>query len=281
MAIALIDADLVAFRCAATVKDYDPVDVAIYRVDVLMRQILEATESKEYKAFLTGRGNFRKAINPEYKANRKDKEPPCYLQECREYLIKEWNAVVSEGCEADDLLGIEQTDETVVCSLDKDLLMIPGVHFNWNKLEYTHVDHLDGLRTFYKQMLIGDRSDNIFGVDKVGPVKAAKLIDHLTDEVQMLSTTLDLYNDDIERFIMNAQCLWIMQNKDETWVHRTLHELDLPTQLKLGMEKELEFMKSLKDDISTEQSTMKPLTSGSPANGTEMDTTLTNQTALT
>lgn len=281
MAIALIDADLVAFRCAATVKDYDPVDVAIYRVDVLMRQILEATESKEYKAFLTGRGNFRKAINPEYKANRKDKEPPCYLQECREYLIKEWNAVVSEGCEADDLLGIEQTDETVVCSLDKDLLMIPGVHFNWNKLEYTHVDQLTGLRTFYKQMMIGDRSDNIFGVDKVGPVKAAKLIDHLTDEVQMLSTTLDLYNDDIERFIMNAQCLWIMQNKDETWVQRTLRELDLTNPLKQEMEKELKFMKSLKDDISTEQSTMKPLTSGSPVNGTEMDTTPTNQTALT
>ena len=40
MPIALIDADLVAFRCAATVQDYDPVDVAIYRVDVLMRQIL-------------------------------------------------------------------------------------------------------------------------------------------------------------------------------------------------------------------------------------------------
>ena len=278
MSIALIDADLVAFRCAATVKDYDPVDVAIYRVDVLMRQILEATESQEYRSFLTGRGNFRKVINTEYKANRKDKEPPCYLQECRDYLIKEWNTEVSNGCEADDLLGIAQTDATVVCSLDKDLLMIPGVHFNWTKLEYTHVDQLNGLRTFYKQMLIGDRSDNIFGVDKIGPVKAAKLIDHLEDEMQMLTTVLDLYNDDIERFIMNAQCLWIMQNEDETWVQRTLRELDLTNPLKQEMEKELEFMKSLMEDISTEQSTMKPLTSGSPVSGTKMDTTPTNPT---
>lgn len=281
MAIALIDADLVAFRCAATVKDYDPVDVAIYRVDVLMRQILEATESEHYKAYLTGRGNFRKVINPEYKANRKDKEPPCYLQECRDYLIKEWNAVVSQGCEADDLLGIEQTDETVICSLDKDLLMVPGVHFNWNKLEYTHVDQLLGLRTFYKQMMIGDRSDNIFGVDKVGPVKAAKLIDHLTDEQEMLKTTLELYGNDEERFIMNAQCLWIMQNKDETWAHRTLHELDLPNQLLLAMEKELEFMKSLTDATSTEQSTTTQSMSGIPVNGTQTDTTQTNQTIQT
>ena len=277
MAIALIDADLVAFRCAATVQDYDPVDVAIYRVDVLMRQILEATESEEYRSFLTGRGNFRKIINPEYKANRKDKEPPCYLQECREYLIKEWNTEVSVGCEADDLLGIAQTDETVICSLDKDLLMIPGTHFNWTKLQYTHVDQLDGLRTFYKQMLIGDRSDNIFGVDKIGPVKAAKLIDHLDDELQILNTTLNLYksdttsdlysNNDIERFIMNAQCLWIMQNEDETWVHRSL-ELPLPSQLKQEMEKELNFMKCLKEDTSTEPSMMSPATSGSQLNGT-------------
>ena len=270
MAIALIDADLVAFRCAATVQDYDPLDVAIYRVDVLMRQILEATESEEYRSFLTGRGNFRKIINPEYKANRKDKEPPCYLQECRDYLIKEWNTVVSDGCEADDLLGIAQTDETVVCSLDKDLLMIPGTHFNWTKLQYTHVDQLDGLRTFYKQMLIGDRSDNIFGVDKIGPVKAAKLIDHLEDEVDMINKVFSLYDCNEERFVMNAQCLWIMQNEDETWVHRSL-ELPLPNQLKLEMERELKFMKSLKEDILMAQSTTKPATSGSPINGTEME----------
>lgn len=280
MAIALIDADLVAFRCAATVQDYDPVDVAIYRVDVLMRQILEATESEEYRSFLTGRGNFRKIINPEYKANRKDKEPPCYLQECRDYLIKEWNTVVSDGCEADDLLGIAQTDETVICSLDKDLLMIPGTHFNWTKLQYTHVDQLDGLRTFYKQMLIGDRSDNIFGVDKIGPVKAAKLIDHLEDEVDMINEVFSLYGLNEERFVMNAQCLWIMQNEDETWVHRSL-ELPLPNQLKLGMERELEFMKSLKEDILMAQSTTKPVTSGSPTNGTEtehLDQTPVDQT---
>ena len=235
-----------------------------------MRQILEATESQEYRSFLTGRGNFRKIINPEYKANRKDKEPPCYLQECRDYLIKEWNTVVSDGCEADDLLGIAQTDETVICSLDKDLLMISGTHFNWTKLQYTHVDQLDGLRTFYKQMLIGDRSDNIFGVDKIGPVKAAKLIDHLEDEVDMINTVFSLYGSNEERFVMNAQCLWIMQNEDETWVHRSL-ELPLPSQLKLGMEKELKFMKSLKEDILMAQSTTKPATSGSHTNGTETE----------
>lgn len=277
MAIALIDADLVAFRCAATVQEHEPVDIAIYRVDVLMRQILEATDSEQYKSFLTGRGNFRKVINTEYKANRKDKEPPYYLQDCRKYLIEEWNAIVSEGCEADDLLGIEQTDETVVCSLDKDLLMIPGVHFNWNKVEYTQVDQQLGLRTFYKQMLIGDRSDNIFGVDKIGPVKAAKCIDHLETEQEMFDTVLALYNDEYSRFIMNAQCLWIMQNKDETWAHRS-QELRLTSVFRQELEKELEFMKSLKEDTLMEQSMMKPQTSGIPTNGMETEPLDLNKT---
>lgn len=280
MAIALIDADLVAFRCAATVQEYEPVDVAIYRVDVLMRQILEATESEQYKSFLTGRGNFRKVINTEYKANRKDKEPPHYLQDCREYLINEWNAVVSNGIEADDLLGIEQTDETVVCSLDKDLLMIPGVHFNWNKLEYTHVDQVIGLRTFYKQMLIGDRSDNIFGVDKIGPVKAAKFIDHLETEQEMFDTVLGLYDDQYSRFIMNAQCLWIMQNEGETWAHRS-QGLRLTSVFRQELEKELEFMKSLKDDTLMAQFTTKPQTSGIHTNGTEMEPLDLNETIQT
>lgn len=280
MAIALIDADLVAFRCAATVPEHEPLDVAIYRVDVLMRQILEATESEQYKTFLTGRGNFRKVINTEYKANRKDKEPPHYLQDCREYLIKEWNAVVSEGCEADDLLGIEQTDETVICSLDKDLLMIPGVHFNWNKVEYTHVDQMLGLRTFYKQMLIGDRSDNIFGVDKIGPVKAAKLIDHLKTEQEMFNTVLQLYDDQYSRFIMNAQCLWIMQKEKETWAHRS-QGLHLTSVFRQELEKELEFMKSLMEDISMAQSTMKSPTSGIPTNGMEMEHLATNEMTQT
>ena len=280
MAIALIDADLVAFRCAATVPEHEPLDVAIYRVDVLMRQILEATESEQYKTFLTGRGNFRKVINTEYKANRKDKEPPHYLQDCREYLIKEWNAVVSEGCEADDLLGIEQTDETVICSLDKDLLMIPGVHFNWNKVEYTHVDQMLGLRTFYKQMLIGDRSDNIFGVDKIGPVKAAKLIDHLETEQEMFNTVLQLYDDQYSRFIMNAQCLWIMQKEKETWAHRS-QGLHLTSVFRQELEKELEFMKSLTEDISMAQFTMKSPTSGIPTNGMEMEHLATNEMTQT
>lgn len=243
MTIALIDSDLVAYRCAATVPENVDKDVAFYRMDVLIQQIIEATDATQYRVFLTGRNNFRKKINPEYKANRKDTVPPVYLQECRQYLVDNHNAIISDGCEADDLLGINQTQDTIICSLDKDLRMIPGNHYNWTKVELDRVTKQDGLRHFYKQMLIGDKSDNIFGVDKIGPVKAAKLIDHLDDEQDMFDAVWAKYDEDAARFVMNANCLWIQRNHGEIWANQ--QALTLPKECQQEVEASLEFMKSL------------------------------------
>ena len=65
----------------------------------------------DYKVYLTGKGNFRHdiAVTEPYKGNRKEKEKPVHLEAIRQYLIKDWNAVVSEGEEADDLIAIDAT----------------------------------------------------------------------------------------------------------------------------------------------------------------------------
>ena len=241
--IALIDSDLVAYRCAATVTEDMEQDIAFYRMDVLVQQIIEATDATGTILYLTGKNNFRKKINPEYKANRKDTVPPVYLQECRQYLVDNHNAIISDGCEADDLLGINQSEDTIICSLDKDLRMIPGKHYNWTKVELDRVTKQDGLRHFYKQMLIGDKSDNIFGVDKIGPVKAAKLIDHLDDEQDMFEAVWAKYDEDAARFVMNANCLWIQRNPGEIWASQ--QALTLPKECQQEVEASLEFMKSL------------------------------------
>ena len=59
--IALIDSDLVAYRCAATAEN-DPEVVALFRVDKLMQAIVDETESTEFRAFLSGSNNFRKKL---------------------------------------------------------------------------------------------------------------------------------------------------------------------------------------------------------------------------
>lgn len=215
---ALIDADIVAYRCAAA-SENDPEDISLLRADKLMRDIIHDTASDEFLACLSGPNNFRKDIYPEYKANRKDMVKPRHLAAVRQFLKDEWNAVISDGCEADDLLGINQNEQTIICSIDKDLLMIPGQHFNFVKKEFTFVDELEGLRSFYRSALVGDKADNIFGVYGIGKVKAAKYINHLTDEKEMYNTCCQLYND-VDRLETNLNCLWIWQAPNECWSNR-------------------------------------------------------------
>lgn len=216
MTTALIDADIVAFRCAASNDVEDGEEIAVLRTDKLMRDILAVTEAQDYRAFLTGSNNFRKQVNPEYKANRKDKPLPRWLNSCREYLVTEWKAEVTDGYEADDALGMAQNSDTILCSIDKDLDQIAGQHYNFVKQEFYEVLEIDGLRHFYKQLLIGDRSDNIFGVDKIGKVRASRLIDPLNEEEDMYATVRDLY-DSQERLLTNGQCLWIWRKENDIW----------------------------------------------------------------
>jgi 5'-3' exonuclease len=219
--IALIDSDIVAYRCAAACE-LEPEDMALLRTHEMMQNIIDEVGAKEYRAFLSGPNNFRYKINPDYKANRKDKEKPKYLQACRDYLVREWHAEICDGYEADDALGMAQDKEgdeegsydTVICSIDKDLLMIPGFHYNFVKKEFLTVTYLEGMKHYFKQMLIGDPIDNIFGVKGIGKVKAAKLIDHLDNAEHMYLVVRNLY-DDMDRFSMNSDCLWIKQAKDE------------------------------------------------------------------
>src|SRR5512139_1256183 len=180
MTIALIDADIVGYRCSAA-SENDPEDICLMRTDKLMRDILNETSSDGYLAFLSGPNNFRKEIYPEYKANRKDLVKPKHLAVVRLFLAQEWNAEVTDGYEADDALGMYHNKETIVCSIDKDLLMIPGLHYNFVKKEYTVVDELEGLRSLYRSALVGDKADNIFGVRGIGKVKAAQFINDLVE----------------------------------------------------------------------------------------------------
>lgn len=223
--IALIDGDLISYPVSCTCEDHPDADIARARAHKTVSDILEATQSQEYKIFLTGSDNFRKKINPEYKANRKSKPLPKYLNTLREYLIVEWGAQVTDGIEADDALGIENElhkankDEVIVCSFDKDLDQLAGLHYNWNKATLYTVSELEGIRHFYKQMLIGDRSDNIFGVNRIGPKRADDLLNHVDKEIEMIDVVYPLY-DSNERFEMNANCLWILRKEKQLYTTR-------------------------------------------------------------
>lgn len=224
--LALIDADIVAYRCSASAEN-DPEDAAILRVDVMLRDILAETQSTEYMTFLTGQNNFRYELYPQYKANRKDKPKPIHLSACRDYIVKSWNAVISDGCEADDLIGIEATacDDMmgyIICSIDKDLKQIPGNHYNFVTRERSFVSPLDGLKSFYKQLILGDVSDNIPGFDGKARQKWPKFMQHHADNIDSLADELDMYEYIRTIYsegspVLNGQLLFIQRKAGEHW----------------------------------------------------------------
>ncbi len=210
-----IDSDIIAYR-SSVVSETDSLNVACLRADDMMKRILINTKADTYRGFISSPENFRKKIDPQYKANRANIPRPRHLEDVKAFLISEWGAQVCEGYEADDFLGIYQTDNTILASIDKDLNQIPGKHYNFVKELFYEVTPLEGLRFFYKQTLIGDTSDNIFGIKGLGPVKSSKLIDSLDQEEEMYWTCRKLYKND-ERFHLNCKLLWILREEGKIW----------------------------------------------------------------
>jgi len=227
--IALIDMDLVVFRCAASAENED-FEIAKYRANELLDNIIMKTEATEYRAFITNKVNFRKTIYPEYKANRTAAKPR-HLRALQDYALEMMSAeVADEGYEADDMMGIFQDTDgltTTICSLDKDLLQVAGNHYQWaigtstwSKPDtYIVQSELEGLRLFYEQCLKGDRSDNVKGIDGIGPKKATKLLAGCSSEKEMLSSVRQAYLNDDE-FLMNARCLWVLRSDRKDYLDR-------------------------------------------------------------
>jgi len=215
---ALVDGDILCHRCAASAEN-DPEEIAILRSDNQLREILANTKADTYEIFLSGESNFRYDIYPEYKANRKQ-EKPRWLQNCREFLVTEHHAKVTEGYEADDAIGIsasQDKDNTVViCSDDKDMLQIAGTHYNIRTQKSIFVSLEDALYMFYFQLLVGDSADNIKGCPGIGKVKAERALMVNPDEWLYFEICRDLYNNN-EAMLLNGQLLWIWKKENDLW----------------------------------------------------------------
>jgi len=215
MTIALLDADILTYRIGFTTQEED-INIAKWRMDDLIQGILQSVQADSYKAFLTGSKDttaFRKQAYPEYKANRKAPRPIHY-EALREHLVSEHGASISTTIEADDAIGIDSygNSNSVIVSIDKDLLQLPGLHYNFVKQEFKEQTELNGIRFFYKQLLMGDKADNVKGVDKIGEVKSERILENVDyNEEAWFTAVRETYNNDEEMW-MNAMCLWILRH---------------------------------------------------------------------
>lgn len=237
---ALIDGDVLIYRCCFARKDDEPFSHVSHNLESMLGTILKQTESKTYLIALTSldkkaNKRYEFAVTKPYKAGRPPR--PEYFHEARQYLINNFYTSVSGVGEADDLLGIlQETEDTIICSIDKDLLMIPGYHYNIVSQDIQYV--MDpgyvqlnkeksqtkfkgtGFIWFCAQMLTGDRVDNIAGVPKIGPVKAYNLLQGCKtgkDAWEVVRRTYKEYGLSKEQLKENALLLWIARQATEMY----------------------------------------------------------------
>lgn len=217
-----------------------PTDYVKDKLSKTINKIKKETGCDKLQPYLTGKNNFRidTAVTVPYKGNRKLGKPEHY-KFIRQHLVDEYGAVIVDGEEADDALGIEQSDNTIIASIDKDLLMIPGWHYNLNTgniLEASDPGELKidkgkltgyGFKWFCAQMLLGDNVDNIKGVKGLGDVRTYQLLAPIEKELDLWKFVRNTYKKhkmSMDRLDENAQLLWIRREPNQ---HPYKHILEL------------------------------------------------------
>ncbi len=215
MTTAHIDGDIPCYSIGFVTEE-EPLRFALNTVNRFIKNIKKNTGAEDVRIFLTGDGNFRETIATvkPYKGNRADKAKPKWWKDIRDYLVVERGAEVFHGIEADDALGLEQTENTVLCTLDKDLDMIAGRHYNWKKDQLYDVLQENADRFFMEQWLAGDSTDNIVGIPRVGLPTAKKYLSDCTSIYQMHRVVQHYYDPFGEEYMAEMASLIWMQRKE-------------------------------------------------------------------
>lgn len=198
-----IDADTLVYLVAYKFRESDDTEAALKELDAYVTSILDNTATTYYAGFLGGEKCFRHqvAVTKGYKSNRPP-SPDWYKKWCgpmKAHLRDEWKFQIVNGIEADDAVCIYQHwclsegKNSIMSHGDKDLYQIEGNHYDIRKHTRKYVDDIEALRNLYSQVLTGDASDAILGCKGVGKVGAAKIVNHLTTELEMQFSVINKY----------------------------------------------------------------------------------------
>jgi 5'-3' exonuclease len=191
---ALIDGDIILFRIAFTC---DTEEEAWKAADKFITHILETTNSTDYIGVVgvDSSTNLRYSVDATYKQGRPT-ERPGLLYAVKNYLISKWNFLAVSILETDDVLSALQFDryktDSIICSGDKDLLQVPGWHYRFGitrhgttikneEILFVKVD--EAKINLFRQLLVGDSTDNIKGAKGIGVKTAEKIIAEKEKEI--------------------------------------------------------------------------------------------------
>jgi hypothetical protein len=180
--ILLVDADSLVFASCYKKREqpedekyYTNIDDARHKFDEQYMRIVNDLEEKypidKVITFSGSRGNFRKLITRQYKANRLKTELPPLLSQMHDYVKSYYDSIVGYGVETDDMVarywkklcGTVGRNNVMIVSIDKDYRQFPALIYNYHYKHRVVLDiTVDEARyNFYEQCIAGDTADNV------------------------------------------------------------------------------------------------------------------------
>lgn len=260
MKIAIIDGDIVAYQSCpprdkkdedgTRIKKLDedgntvapemtPAEVEQYfetawvNFEKTVKELPEKLFCDDSLMALSGVRNFRQDLFPDYKVHRARAKyvPNPAVPLIRKRAVDRGLGVQALGYEADDLIRmwanqcVEHDREYVICSYDKDLYCIPGVHLVMHKRprewEILEVSKWEAKRHAYEQIIKGDMTDNIPGIPGIGPKRAESMLKNCITEADMqevvASQYFDYYGPEewMQQLLINAKLIHILNHPDD------------------------------------------------------------------
>lgn len=238
MPVALIDADIVAYRASSVSGsefDWDSEGFDATQSACSLDDAIEAaqhiitewtTNARCEEAVLcfsdpAPRSSFRYALMPSYKSNRKGEKPEQYWP-LIEALRTEYKCLTHTRLEADDVMGFYATrepDRYTIVSMDKDMLTVPARVFLPHKMQRpTRISPFAAFVAWMTQTLTGDVTDCYPGCPGIGPKRAQRLIeDGEGDQHRIWSSVVEAFEAKEKTFadaLANARCARILRKTD-------------------------------------------------------------------
>lgn len=196
--VALIDADFIKYLVCSDISSYikreghHPSekygDIYLDRFvnDQLEKQFFNRWDCWGNIFFFSGNSKdtfrYKVGFTKEYKGNRGTTEPAYEnfyedLAGVIGVVSKKNNVYIHPEYEADDLVCALQNEHTFIYSRDKDLKQVVGNHYDYQKNQLHNVSESDALYFLAVQLLEGDTTDNIPGIQGIGNKTANKYYD--------------------------------------------------------------------------------------------------------
>jgi len=203
-------------------KTAGPIKYSLANLRSIVDNKMLALPHKSYEMFIGGKGNFRFDYFPEYKQTRDPLAKPLHLEQMKKHLMGRYGAEKIDGEEVDDTVSWKQAtaipDTTCIVTIDKDLDNTAGWHWNYQKQALYYITPEQADLNFARQLLTGDMTDGIPGINGMGAKTAAKILPEYCND--WLDIVRRVYLDKgytVEYMKQQGICLHMRRSPEEIW----------------------------------------------------------------